>query len=122
VVENAEPPPVSQTVTREIRSFPTRAQEDEDMSADLELVAKRAATWSETANLLKARLDLARWIVFALSIAGALAAAIASQFLPEGAAPTSALPQSHAVFATLGAVLLAAATFLSSRLLRDTEL
>jgi SMODS and SLOG-associating 2TM effector domain 1/Protein of unknown function (DUF4231) len=85
------------------------------MSADLELVAKRAESWSETANQLKARLDLVRWIVFALSIAGALAAAIASQILPEAGAT------SHASFATLGAVLLAGATFLSGRLLRDTE-
>ena|SRR5262245_26274762 len=91
------------------------------MSADLELVAKRAESWSETANQLKARLDLVRWIVFALSIAGALAAAIASQILPEAGAATSALPRSHTVFATFGAVLLAGATFLSSRLLRDTE-
>jgi hypothetical protein len=91
------------------------------MSADLELVAKRAATWSETANQLKRRLDLVRWIVFALSIAGALAAAIASQILPEAGTATSALPTSHTVFATLGAVLLAGATFLSARLLRDTE-
>jgi SMODS and SLOG-associating 2TM effector domain 1/Protein of unknown function (DUF4231) len=91
------------------------------MSADLELVAKRAATWSETADQLKRRLDLVRRIVFALSIAGALAAAIASQILPEAGAATSALPTSHTVFATLGAVLLAGATFLSSRLLRDTE-
>jgi hypothetical protein len=90
------------------------------MSADLELVAKRAATWSETANQLKTQLDLVRWLVFALSIAGALAAAIASQILPEiGAA--NALPKSHAVFATLGAVLLAAAAFLSNRLLRETD-
>lgn len=91
------------------------------MSADLELVARRAATWSETANQLKKRLDLVRWTVFVLSIAGALAAAIASQILPEAGAAASALPKSHTVFATFGAVLLAAATFLSSRLLRDTE-
>jgi len=90
------------------------------MSADLELVAKRAAAWSETANGLKGRLDRVRWTVFALSILGALAAAIASQVVPEGSA-ASALPQSHTVFATVGAVLLAAATFLSSRLLRDTD-
>ncbi len=91
------------------------------MSADLELVAKRAATWSETADHLKTRLDLVRWIVFALSIAGAFTAAIASQILPEAGAATGALPRSHTLFATLGAVLLAGATFLSGRLLRDTE-
>ena len=91
------------------------------MSADLELVAKRAASWSETADQLKTRLDLVRWIVFALTIVGALAAALASQIPPEASAATSALPRSHTVFATLGAVLLAGATFLSSRLLRDTE-
>jgi SMODS and SLOG-associating 2TM effector domain 1/Protein of unknown function (DUF4231) len=85
------------------------------MSADLELVAKRAESWSETANQLKARLDLVRWTVFVLSIGGALAAAIASQILPEAGAT------SHALFATLGAVLLMGATFLSGRLLRDTD-
>jgi hypothetical protein len=90
------------------------------MSADLELVAKRAATWSETADQLKTRLDLVRWIVFALSIAGALMAAIASQIPPEAGA-TSALPRSHTLLAALGVVLLAGATFLSGRLLRDTE-
>ena len=91
------------------------------MSADLELVARRAATWSETANQLKTRLDLVRWIVFALSIAGALAAAIASQIPPEPAAHPSMVIKFHPVFATLGAVLLAAATFLSARLLREAD-
>jgi SMODS and SLOG-associating 2TM effector domain 1/Protein of unknown function (DUF4231) len=87
------------------------------MSADLELVARRSDTWSETADRLKMQLDLVRWIGFALSIAGALAAAIASQILPEA----GALPKSHTALATLGAVLLAAATFLSGRLLRETD-
>lgn len=91
------------------------------MSANLELVARRSATWSETANQLKMRLDRVRWIVFALSIAGALAAAIASQIPPEADAAASALPKSHMALATLGAVLLAAATFLSGRLLRETD-
>lgn len=91
------------------------------MSADLELVARRAATWSETANRLKTRLDRVRWTVFFLSIAGALAAAITSQILPEAGAAAGALPRSHTLFATIGAALLAGATFLSSRLLRDTE-
>ena len=91
------------------------------MSPILDLVAKHAAAWSETANQLKKRLDLVRWIVFCLSIAGALVAAIASQIVPEAGAAAGQLPKSHAVFATLGAVLLAAVTFLSGRLLRDAQ-
>ena len=91
------------------------------MSPILDLVAKHAAAWSETANQLKKRLDLVRWIVFCLSIAGALVAAIASQIVPEAGAAAGQLPKSHTVFATLGAVLLAAVTFLSGRLLRDAQ-
>lgn len=82
------------------------------MSAELERVANRAATWSETASRLKSRLDFVRWIVFVLSISGALAAAIASQ-IP--------LVNMHAVLTALGTVFLAAATFASNRLLRDSE-
>ena len=77
----------------------------------------RAATWSETANHLKARLDFVRWLVFGLSIAGALAAAIASQIPVD---PNSGVP-AHAIFTALGTVLLAAVAFISNRLLRDTE-
>jgi hypothetical protein len=80
-------------------------------------VADRAVTWSETADRLKHRLDLVRWIVFGLSIAGALAAAIASQ-LSSGGSTTSI----HSVFAAIGTVFLAAGTFVSSRFLRDNDL
>jgi hypothetical protein len=64
------------------------------VSAELEHVAMRAATWSETANHLKARLEFVRWLVFGLSIAGALAAAIASQIPVD---PNSGVP-AHALF------------------------
>lgn len=87
------------------------------MSAELERVAIRAATWSETANQLKARLDFVRWLVFGLSISGALAAAIASQIPVQ---PNSGIT-AHAVFTALGTVFLAAVAFTSNRLLRDTE-
>ena len=33
----------------------------EDMSAQLNLVAKRQATWSQAANVLKKRIDIVRW-------------------------------------------------------------
>ena len=84
-------------------------------------MGKHAATWSETANQLKRRLDLVRWIIFCLPIAGALVAAIASQIGPEAGAAARELPKSHTVFATLGAVLLGAVTFLSGRFLRDAQ-
>jgi len=80
-------------------------------------VADRAVTWSETADRLKHRLDLVRWIVFGLSIAGALAAAIASQLSSGG--PTTSI---HSIFAAIGTVFLATGTFVSSRFLRENDL
>jgi hypothetical protein len=82
------------------------------MSTQLDLVAKRAATWSQTANCLKGRLDKVRWLVFGLAIAGALLAALASQTEARSL---------HGILTALGTVLLAAGTFISARLLRDTE-
>jgi hypothetical protein len=67
------------------------------MSADLELVAKRAASWSETADQLKTQLDLVRWIVFALTIVGALAAALASQIPPEAGAAQARSQVAHCI-------------------------
>jgi SMODS and SLOG-associating 2TM effector domain 1/Protein of unknown function (DUF4231) len=46
----------------------------------LNIVADSQAKWSLTANKLKADVDWARWLVFALSFAGALLAAIATQW------------------------------------------
>jgi len=83
------------------------------MSAQLDLVAERAATWSQSANLLKKRIDFVRWLVFALAIVGALLAAVASQ-TPEARAL-------HGALTALGTVLLAAGTFISARLLKDSQ-
>jgi hypothetical protein len=87
------------------------------VSEPLVHVADRAVTWSETADWLKRRLDRARWLVFALSIAGALAAALASQISTDGATVSI-----HSIFAAIGTVLLATGTFVSSRFLRDNDL
>jgi SMODS and SLOG-associating 2TM effector domain 3/SMODS and SLOG-associating 2TM effector domain 1 len=87
------------------------------VSETLVHVADRAVTWPETADRLKHRLDLIRWIVFGLSIAGAPAGAIASQ-LSSGGSTTSI----HSVFAAIGTVFLATGTFVSSRFLRDNDL
>jgi SMODS and SLOG-associating 2TM effector domain 1/Protein of unknown function (DUF4231) len=88
------------------------------MSETLVHVATRAVTWSETADKLKKDLDRWRWLVFLLSIAGALAAAIASQASGDEAA-AAAHAMAHKIFAGAGTVLLAAGTFISSQFLRD---
>jgi SMODS and SLOG-associating 2TM effector domain 1/Protein of unknown function (DUF4231) len=80
-------------------------------------VADRAVTWSETADRLKLRLDRVRWLVFASSISGALAAALASQISTAGSTVST-----HSIFAAIGTVLLATSTFVSSRFLRDNDL
>jgi drug/metabolite transporter (DMT)-like permease len=54
-----------------------------------------------------------RWLVFGLAILGALMAAVASQILETDRA--------HAILTALGAVILAAGTFISARLLRDSD-
>jgi hypothetical protein len=73
----------------------------------LELTARRQASWSITADRLKARLDGLRWAVFALSVLGAVLATIASQ-LPGGPARS---------WTAIGsAIALALTTFLTSRL------
>jgi conflict system pore-forming effector with SLATT domain/uncharacterized protein DUF4231 len=87
------------------------------MSAQLDLVAKRAATWSQSANRLKKRIDFVRWLVFALAIIGALLAAVASQ-----TQETQEAQALHGALTAFGTVLLAAGTFISARLLKDTEL
>lgn len=85
------------------------------MSSKIDLVADRAATWSQSANLLKRRIDFVRWLVFVLAIVGALLAAIASQ-------TQEAQALLHGALTALGTVLLAAGTFISARLLKDSEL
>lgn len=84
--------------------------------AVLDTVADRQAEWSATANELKATIDRARTLVFALSIAGAVLAAIASQM--NDPAPGTALAGNHRAWvAILAALSLAIGTFFSQRLL-----
>jgi hypothetical protein len=73
----------------------------------LEVTARRQASWSITADRLKARLDGVRWAVFGLSVLGAVLATIASQ-LPGG--------QARSWTAIASAIALALTTFLTSRL------
>lgn len=77
------------------------------MSTALETVAQSQGQWSETANQLKARFERVRSMVFALSTAAALLAAISSQL--DGR-PRQAL-------AVLSTVCMGVVTFLASRLL-----
>ncbi len=81
--------------------------------AALNHVADRAADWSATADHIKTRLDRARWAVFGLSVAGALAAAVASQ-IPS-------VWKAHAYLAAMAAVLLAIGALLSQRFLGRNE-
>ena len=75
------------------------------MDAQLQSVAEIQGKWSETANRLKAGYQQVRWLTFVLAIAGALLAAIASQFdgRPRG------------VLAITSAVLFAVVSFLTAR-------
>jgi hypothetical protein len=84
----------------------------------LDHVAQRAVGWSTTADSLKSRLERARWAVFALSIAGALMAAVASQ-IPETAQSLPA--RTHAYVAATAALLLIIGTFFSHRFLGQSE-
>lgn len=84
------------------------------MSETLILVAGRAAGWSVAADRLKARQTRARWVVFGLSIAGALGAAIASQ-IPTNQADS--MREVHRDIAVAAAVLLGLATLFSHRFL-----
>ncbi|HEV7915094.1 MAG TPA: DUF4231 domain-containing protein [Albitalea sp.] len=71
----------------------------------LQAVADVQGKWSTTANRLKADYQQARWLTFALSIAAALLAAVASQV--DG--------QPRAYLAALSTVLFAGVTFLAAR-------
>jgi hypothetical protein len=82
-------------------------------------VAERAVGWSVAADRLKAVQEKARWTVFALSILGALLAALASQIPTETG--SAVLRHAHTALALLGALLLGLATFISSRLLSQTK-
>ena len=78
----------------------------------LELTARRQASWSLTANKLKARLDSARRSVFILSALGAVFATVASQ-LGEGPV--------RRWIAIASAVVLGVATFLTGRLVTSAH-
>jgi drug/metabolite transporter (DMT)-like permease len=67
--------------------------------------ADRQSQWSSTADVLKRRVVIARWVTFAFSILGALLAAIASQLNDP--------PRMY--FALAGAVLLAVVSFVTKR-------
>jgi SMODS and SLOG-associating 2TM effector domain 1/Protein of unknown function (DUF4231) len=74
--------------------------------------ADRQSLWSNTAGVLKRRVEIARWVTFAFSILGALLAAIASQLNDP--------PRMY--FAIAGAVLLAVVSFVTSRLLGGLQI
>ena len=84
--------------------------------AHLDLIADRQAQWSESANQLKSTTDKARRAAFALTILGAVLAALASQ-MPDAAANVAVIASPRSWVALIGAVCLAAATFLTQRLL-----
>jgi hypothetical protein len=84
--------------------------------AHLDTIADREAEWSATADHLKSVIDKARAAVFALSVAGALLAAIASQM--AAADPAAALVRDPRTWVAIAAaVCLAAATYFTQRLL-----
>ena len=70
-------------------------------------MADRQSLWSSTSDVLKRRVEIARWVTFAFSILGALLAAIASQLNDP--------PRMY--FALAGAVLLAVVSFVTSTFL-----
>jgi len=81
----------------------------------LDTIAVRQATWSVTANKLKARIDRARSAVFIFSLLGALLATLASQLTLPADVGTSVDPRTWLAIA--GALSLATATFFTQRLL-----
>jgi hypothetical protein len=80
--------------------------------AALTETADRQSLWSSTADVLKRRVEIARWVTFTFSILGALLAAIASQLNDP--------PRMY--FAIAGAVLLAVVSFVTSRLLGGAQI
>ena len=71
----------------------------------LEETADRQSLWDNTADVLKRRVEIARWVTFAFSILGALLSAIASQLNDPA----------RIYFAIAGAVLLGVVGFVTSR-------
>jgi hypothetical protein len=74
--------------------------------------AERQSLWSSTSDVLKRRVEIARWVTFAFFILGALLAAIASQL--------SDPPRMYCALA--GAILLAVVSFVTSRLLGGAQI
>jgi SMODS and SLOG-associating 2TM effector domain 1/Protein of unknown function (DUF4231) len=83
--------------------------------SQVDTIADRQAEWSQTANHLKSQLDRTRWLVFLLSVLGALTAAVASQMVVAAQASIASTPRTWIVM--IGVACLATATFLTSRLL-----
>jgi hypothetical protein len=83
----------------------------------LDNVANRQAIWSVTANILKTKLDRARWAVFIFSVLGALLATLASQFGPPANVAAGVYADPRTWLAITGASSLASATFFTQRLL-----
>lgn len=81
------------------------------MDQQLQLAAESQGQWSATANTLKEDYDRARWIVFALSVTGALLAAIASQ--TDG--------ETRLALAVAGAVLFSIVSLLTARQLNGAR-
>jgi hypothetical protein len=74
--------------------------------------ADRQSLWSSTADVLKRRAEIARWVTLAFSILGALLAAIASQLNDP--------PRMYFVLA--GAVLLAVVSYVTSTFLGGAQI
>ena len=77
------------------------------MSNALQVVAQNQGLWSETANLMKARYERARGIVFTLSTGAALLAAVSSQL--DG--------RPRQILAILSTVCMGIVSFLTARML-----
>ena len=77
------------------------------MSTALEVVAQSQGLWSETANLMKARYERARGVVFTLSTGAALLAALSSQL--DG--------RPRQVLAILSTVCMGIVAFVTARML-----
>jgi hypothetical protein len=73
------------------------------MATSLDFVADRQSVWSQTANVLKKRTDNARRTVFALSLLGAILAAIATQLPTETGALRGIVTAARAVALALAA-------------------
>ena len=89
----------------------THATDTTPATSPLILLGQRQATWSATANVLKARHENARWTTLGFSIAGALLAAIASQLNGQG----------RIYFAIASSIMFVVVTFVSARRLGQQQ-